>query len=117
MLEIVMSCEGVWKVEMVGAYGWEGIATAFMKNGEYMAASANHYSIGSYKQSDDNVVMSALVTQHGDLRTVFGVSSTSKLHVTLNGKIKMGIITGTSKAKGIKKHEIEFRLTRLERFE
>jgi len=31
-----MSCEGIWEVEMRGPYGWERIATAFMRNGEYL---------------------------------------------------------------------------------
>ena len=36
-----MSCEGVWVVEMKGPYGWERIAIAFLKNGEYLGAGPN----------------------------------------------------------------------------
>ena len=44
-----VSCKGVWTVDMKGPYGWEHIAMAFMKNGEYLGAGPNHYSVGSYK--------------------------------------------------------------------
>ena len=111
-----MSCEGVWKVEMVGPYGWESIATAYMKNGEYFGAGPNHYSVGTYKQDGNNVVMSTTLTQHGTIRTVFGIKSPGKLHLTAKGKIKKDKITAKSKAKGVKKHDVEIRLTLIERF-
>ena len=83
-----MSCEGIWEVEMRGPYGWERIVTAFMRNGEYLGASANHYSVGSYKQDGDDLEISVHITQYGDLRTVFGRKSMTKLHVTSKCKIK-----------------------------
>ena len=76
-----MSCEGVWKVEMKGPYGWETIATAFMKNGKYLGASTNHYSVGSYKQDGDDLEISMNVTQYGDVRPVFGRKHAKKLQV------------------------------------
>jgi hypothetical protein len=54
---------------MKGPYDWERIATAFMRNGEYLAAGSHHYSVGSYKQNGNNFEMSATVTQYGELRT------------------------------------------------
>ena len=65
-----MSCEGIWEVGMRGPYGWERIVTAFMRSGEYLGASANHYSVGSYKQDGYDLEISVHITQYGDLRTV-----------------------------------------------
>ena len=70
-----MTCDGVWSVEMQGLYGWERIATAFMKNGEYYAASANHYSVGSYRRDGDDLKISTVVKQYGEVRPVFGKKS------------------------------------------
>ena len=112
-----MSCEGIWKVEMKGPYGWERLATAFMRDGKYLGASADHYSVGSYKEDGDNVEISMVTTQHGDIRSLFGQKSPEKLQITTKGKIKKNKITGTSKAKGIKKFDLLLRFTRLDSLE
>ena len=109
-----MKCEGVWKVEITTPYGWERVATAFMRNGEYLAASANHYSIGKYKQDGDNLEILADVVQYGDLRTVFGLKTSGKLQVKSKCKIGKTEILGKSKARGKKKYDILIRLTRLD---
>ena len=108
-----MNCEGIWKVEITTPYGWERVATAFMRNGEYLAASANHFSVGTYKQDGNDLEISTQVTQYGDLRTVFGMKTSGKLHVISKCKIKKNEITGKSKARGKKKYDILMRLTRL----
>jgi hypothetical protein len=109
----MMSCKGVWMVEMKGPYGWERIAMAFMKNGEYLGAGPNHYSVGSYKEDGNDVQISIAVTQCGALRTIFGQKSSDKLQITSKGKIEKDKIIGTSKAKGIKKFDVMLRLTRV----
>jgi hypothetical protein len=115
--EIRMNCEGIWKVEIYSPYGWERIATAFMKNGEYLAASANHYSVGTYTRDGDNVQISAEVTQHGDLRTVFGMKTADKMQVVSRCKLGENELLGKSVAKGKEGHDIQIRLTRLDTFE
>ena len=112
-----MSCEGVYKVEMKGPYGWERIATAFMRNGEYLGASANHYSKGSYKEEGDNLEISMVMIQYGDMRPIFGRKSPDKLQITTKGKIKKNKIIGISKAKGIKKFDLLLRFIRLDSLE
>ena len=109
-----MSCEGVWKVEMKGPYGWERIATGFMRDGEYLGASADHYAVGSYKEDGDNLEMSMVVKQYGAIRTIFGRKSADKLQIISKGKIKKNKITCTSTAKGIKGFDIQLRFTRLD---
>ena len=112
-----MSCEGIWVVEMKGPYGWERIAIAFLKNGEYLGAGPNHYSVGTYKEDGDNFETSVVVTQHGQLRTIFGKKFAGKLRITSKGKIEKDIITGTSKAKGMKDFDVLLRLTRVGSFD
>jgi len=112
-----MNCEGVWKVEIGTADGWERIATAFMKNGEYLAASAAHYTVGSYTQDGDDVEISAQVTQYADLRAVFGLKPTSKLSIISRCKISNNEIHGKTWAEDISDHEILIRLTRLDTLE
>ena len=68
-----MSFEGVWKVEMLGPYGWENLSTAFLEDGRMLGASANHYSIGRYEANGDTINVSTRITQYGEKRTVFGV--------------------------------------------
>ena len=109
-----MSCEGVWVVEMKGPYGWERIAMAFLKDGKYLGAGPNHYSVGSFKEDGDNLEMSVVVTQHGQLRTIFGKKFAGKLHVTSKCKIEKDKIIGTSKAKGIKNFDVMLRLSRVD---
>ena len=113
----MMKCDGVWKVEIAAAYGMERIATAFMKNGEYLAASTGHYSVGTYTQDGDDVVISADVKQYDDLRTVFGLKTTRKLHVIIKCKIKKDVMKGKSSLNGKKKHEVMVKLTRLDTLE
>ena len=112
-----MSCKGIWSVEMKGPYGWERLATAFMKDGEYLGASANHYSVGSYKEEGDNLEMSMDVTQYANARTLFGEKHTGKLQVTYQCEVKKNKIIGIGKAKGIKKFELHIRLTKLDDLE
>jgi hypothetical protein len=108
-----MSCRGIWAVEMKGPYGWERIAIGFMKNGEYLGAGPNHYSVGTYKEDGENLEISVTVTQCGELRTIFGKKFAGKLELTSKCKIDDNKITGTSKAKDIKNFDVMIRLTRV----
>jgi hypothetical protein len=111
-MERIMSCEGIWVVEMKGPYGWERIAFAFLRNGEYLGAGPNHYSVGTYKEDGDNINISVVVTQHGQLRTIFGEKFAGKLRITSKCKIEKNKIVGISKAKGIKNFDVMLRLTK-----
>ena len=116
-LENIMSCEGIWVVEMKGPYGWERIAIAFMKNGEYLGAGPNHYAVGRYKEDGKNFEMSVALTQYGQLRTIFGKKFAGKIHITSKGTIEKNKIIGTSKAKGVKNFDVLIRLTRVDDIE
>lgn len=108
-----MSVEGVWTVEMLAPYGWEQVATAFLWNGRYLAASADHYSIGSYKEGDGTIEIEALTTQHGKIRTLFG-SKKEHVDILMEGRIKkVDKIVGTARPSGGGKFDVNVRLTRL----
>lgn len=109
-----MGCEGVWGVEMKGPYGWERIGTAFMKDGRYLGASADHYSVGNYREDGKDVELSLVLTQYGNVRSVFGQRTAEKIKVKAKCKIKKNEILGTSNAQGIKDFQVLIRLTRLD---
>ena len=108
-----MSVDGVWKVEMMGPYGWENLATAFLKGGRYLAASANHYAAGQYEVDGEAMTGDLEVTQHGKCRAIFG-SKKRHMHIKLEAKVKKAEkIVGRARSKDGKKFEVKMRFTRL----
>jgi len=108
-----MNIEGAWQVEMLGPYGWESISTAFMQGGRYLASGVNHYSIGSYSETDGVLEVRTRITQHGQSRTIFGEAK-KKLDLHIEGAIdKDGTILGKACPSGRPNFEVKFRMTRL----
>ena len=106
-----MSVNGIWKVEMLGPYGWQSIATAFLEDGNYKGASQDHYTVGNYEISDNRIEISAFTMQHGEARTVFGEKK-KELNLKLEGEIEGNEINGQARDdKG--DYQISFRCTRL----
>lgn len=112
-----MSVEGVWKVEILGAYGWEAAATAFLRKGRYLAASANHYSLGSYEEDGKTLKAEVRITQFGQIRTVFG-SKKKHVDTLIEGKIdKADRIVGTARSSRGEGFDVRMRLSRLGRLD
>ena len=108
-----MSVEGIWKMEILSPYGWEQVATAFLWKGRYHAASADHYTIGSYKEGSGTFKLEARITQHGKIRTVFG-SKKKNVDIQFEGRIKKANeIVGTARPSGGEKFEVRVCMTRL----
>jgi hypothetical protein len=59
-----MKFDGVWKIEILGPYGWEAVSTAFLEKGRYLAASQDHYTIGKYEVSGDSIKVEAVMHPH-----------------------------------------------------
>jgi hypothetical protein len=98
---------------MLGPYGWEQLSTAFLQNGRYLGAGADHHSIGSYTSSDGIVKVKLRLTQHDQTRTVFG-SKKKQVDIHIEGKIKKsGKVTAIAHPPGDSKFNIKMRLTRL----
>ena len=109
-----MKLEGIWRIEMQGPYGWENTATAFLSNGIYRGASADHYTLGTYKEKDGKVVAKAVMTTHGKSahrRPLFGRYDSS-FRITYEGKVKGDKITGRA-IDTAAKYSIPFRANRL----
>ena len=108
-----MSAEGVWKVEFKGPYDWKKLGTAFLQNGRYLAASADHYSVGSYEVEGDAFTADIQVTQYGKVRTAYGLEKRQMSH-RIDGKIKKAdMIVGNANPRTGKKFDVQVRLTRL----
>lgn len=67
-----MKVDGVWKVEMLGPYGWERVSTGFLDAGSYRAASKDHFAQGTYRLDGDHLRIEADMAIHGELRSLFG---------------------------------------------
>ena len=113
----MLSVEGVWKVQMLGPYGWETIAMAFLQDGRYRAANADHYTIGSYEVVGDEFTADLWATQPGKVRSVYG-SKKKRVHMSIRGRIKSGRankadkITGSSLPSIGKNFDVRVRLIR-----
>jgi hypothetical protein len=106
-----MNGDGIWKIEMLGAYGWENVSTAFLEDGKYKAASEDHYSVGSYAISGNKVKISARHIAHGQARTLFGAKD-REINLNFEGELEGNRATGqATDDRG--KFIVTFRATRL----
>ena len=106
-----MSVNGIWKVEMLGPYGWESISTAFLEDGRYLSSSQDHYAIGSYVVTGSQVKMTAETHSHGQVRTMFGARD-PQMVLSFDGEVSGDQINGQAEDKTAK-YSITFRATRL----
>lgn len=88
-----MSLNGVWKIEMLGPYGWEGMATAFLQDGRYWSGGADHHSIGRYEQMSDSVTVDTKTVVYQARRTLFGKHA-PEYRVRFEGRLAGDTIEG-----------------------
>jgi len=106
-----MSLNGIWKVEMLGPYGWESMSTAFLEDGRYLASSQDHYAVGRYELTGNQVKVTAVTHSHGEVRTMFGARE-SQIEVSFAGEVNGDEISGQAEDT-TKNYSITFRATRL----
>jgi len=106
-----MGAEGIWKVELLGPYGWEAVSTAFLENGRYLASSQDHYVIGRYQENDGRIEIDGVSHSHGNSRTMFG-SRDSEMELHFEGEIKGDEVRGQAEDRQ-SKYSISFRARRL----
>jgi len=106
-----MSVDGIWKIEMLGPYGWEAVSTAFLEDGRYLAASQDHYATGSYELTGNNIQVTATTHSHGQVRTMFGANAPS-VELSFGGEINGDQISGQAEDKQAK-YSVTFRAIRL----
>lgn len=105
--------EGIYKVEMLGPYGWERFSTAFIKDGQYRGASAEHFSVGTYRVEEDNFEMTGNVTQYFEHRSIFGEKDLKQLQIKFKGTIEDDVIEGEASAVTDRKYALNFRFNKL----
>lgn len=106
-----MSVNGIWKVEMLGPYGWESMSTAFLEDGRYLASSQDHYTVGQYELTGDQIQVTAETHSHGDVRTMFGARE-PHMQLSFEGTVSGDQISGQAEDKQAK-YSITYRATRL----
>ncbi len=105
--------EGIYAVEILGPYGWEQFSTAFINDGEFRSASAEHFTTGTYAIDGEAFEMEGNLTQHVDSRTLFGESDVKGLPIEFRGKVEEGVIDGEARVVGNGRFALRFRLNRL----
>ena len=105
--------EGVYKVEMLGPYGWENFSTAFIHNGEFRSASAEHFTDGTYRVEGEEFSMTGNMTQYTEHLTLFGEKGAKGLPITFRGTIDENVIDGEARTDDIGKYRMRFRLRKL----
>lgn len=91
-----MTINGIWSSELGGPYGWEPNSTLYLKDGQLHGGGRNHYSLGSYKITEQTVVMRINVTQYGKKRALFGQKSEQvniEVKAALDGERMVGEAT------------------------
>lgn len=106
-----MSVNGIWQIELLGAYGWEAVSMAFLEDGIYKAASHDHYSIGHYEVSESKIMVTAHHVSYSQTRTLFGAKN-KEINVSFEGEVKGDQITGQA-TDDRAKFLTTFRATRL----
>ncbi len=105
--------EGIYKVEMLGPYGWEEFSTAFIQDGEFRSGSAEHFTAGRYETDGDRFAMEGNLTQYTEYRPLFGETTVRGLPIEFNGTIEDGVIDGEARVVDNDRYSVRFRLDRL----
>ena len=94
--EILMSLAGIWAIEVASLYGWESRGILILGTAkEYITGGGrNHYSIGTYDLSGDDVKITLDLHFYGQPLVLFGAQE-KNISLVLEGKHEDGKITGT----------------------
>jgi hypothetical protein len=106
-----MSVDGIWKVEMLGPYGWEAVSTAFLEDGRYLSASQDHYTVGTYKIDGKQIKVTVANHPHRADRAMFGAPG-AQSGLIFDGEFDGDQISGQAEDKQ-PEYSITFRATRL----
>ena len=107
------SIDGIYKVDMLGPYGWESFSTAFLQNGEFRSASAEHFTAGNYETEDGGFRMEGNLTQYIDYRPLFGRKEIKGLPIRFVGRVNDGVIDGEARVASGGRESLRFRLNRM----
>ena len=105
--------DGVYRVDLLGPFGWESFSTAFVHGGEFRSASAEHFTAGKYSVEDGGFEMEGNLTQYVENRALFGRTDLKGLPIKFNGVIRDDIIDGEARVADGSRPSLRFRLARL----
>lgn len=105
--------DGVYQVDILGPFGWERFSTAFINDGEFRSASAEHFTAGTCLADGRQFEMEGSMTQYTDHRPLFGETRIERLPIEFRGAIENGVIDGEARVVEDDKYSIRFRLNRL----
>lgn len=107
------SIDGIYRVEMLGPYGWERFSTAFIQDGEFRSASSEHFTEGTYEVEDGGFRMEGNLTQYVDYRPLFGRNEVEALPIEFSGWIGDDSIDGEARVPDGSRQSLRFRLNRM----
>ena len=67
-----MNVDGIWYIDIFGLYGWESIGILILNDGFVIGGGDNHYTVGSYTESNDKISISMTMNYKEMMRTLFG---------------------------------------------
>ena len=105
--------DGVYRVDILGTFGWESFSTAFIDGGAFRSASAEHFTEGTCSVADGGFQMEGSLTQFDDNRVLFGRKNLKGLPIKFRGEIHDDVIDGVAKLTHGGRHSLRFRLARL----
>ena len=109
----MQNIDGIYRVDMLGPYGWERFSTAFIENGEFRSASSEHFTAGTYAVDDGYFLMQGNLTQYVDYRPLFGHKDVKGLPIEFTGSIDGGVIDGEARVPDDSRSSLRFRLNRM----
>ena len=105
--------DGIYRVDLLGPYGWERFSTAFINNGKFRSASAEHFTTGNCKVENGGFRMQGSLTQYVDDRPLFGQTEIKGLPIEFIGRVDDGVIDGEARASDGSRYSLRFRLNRM----
>jgi hypothetical protein len=105
--------EGIYKMDVLGPYGWENFSTAFINDGEFRSTSAEHFTYGTYAVEDNGFEMEGNLTQLDSHYPLFGRSDIKGLPIKFRGSIQDGVIDGEASLPDDSRNSLRLRLNRL----
>ncbi len=106
------SVDGIWAIEVHGAYEWESRGVLVLENGRATGGGDRHYSAGRYALSDGRIELELGAHYYGELRPMFG-EKRAEFAVEIEGEIDGDVIAGVMSRPDRPQFTMQVRLMRM----
>jgi hypothetical protein len=106
-----MSIEGIWTGEIYGPFGWENRGVFLLERSRIVGSDNRQSSIGTFRQSGDDVQAELMVHYYGPPRTVFGEAKEEFTTVIVCER-NCSEINGTIRRPDKPQFDLQIRLTK-----